>query len=90
VNRAVKTHFKNRCPIIRLKKKKQPNEHFIHTTVVSTCVMCSQRKEKKISPENNPWHTRALHYERDKICDEHIPDQGEEWKPLIKYRYKVK
>jgi len=46
--------------------------------------------EKKISPENNPWHPPALHRERNEICDEHIPKYGQEWQSLIKYWYKVK
>ena len=55
----------------------------------SNAVVCSKIKIK-ISPENNPWHPRALHCECDKICDEHIPDQGQKWQPLVKYWHKVK
>lgn len=52
--------------------------------------MLEKKKEKEVSPENNPWHPRTLHCECDKICDEHIAEQGQELQPLIKYCYKVK
>jgi hypothetical protein len=65
-------------------KANPANEHF------ADGVLEKKRKANLISPKNNPWHPRTLHCECDKICDEHIPEQGQEGQPLVKYWYKVK
>ena len=52
--------------------------------------MHTLRRSLKDAPENNPWHPRALHRERDKIRGKHISEEGQEWQPLIKHWYEVK